>query len=189
MNLLKTTAAAAVAAVVMAGAASAATCSFGNVSYTVNQGSPDAVLDKFCASGNDTNTITDSYTLFSMAGWTLGDKTDDATAGDGNVSFALFELDDDNDDGVLNWELLNPFGYQYVALTLKQANSFAAFLLDTTKPLVGTWSTSGPGNSKDGLSHGSAYYNGEPNLVPLPAAGWLLLAGIGGLAALRRKKA
>ena len=29
--------------------------------------------------------------------------------------------------------------------------------------------------------------DGDPSVVPLPAAGWLLLAGLGGLAALRRR--
>jgi hypothetical protein len=29
---------------------------------------------------------------------------------------------------------------------------------------------------------------GEPPVIPLPAAGWLLLAGVGGLAAMRRRK-
>lgn len=29
---------------------------------------------------------------------------------------------------------------------------------------------------------------GDPGVVPLPAAGWMLIAGIGGLAAMRRRK-
>lgn len=36
---------------------------------------------------------------------------------------------------------------------------------------------------------GSGPGNPNPGIVPLPAAGWLMIAGIGGLAALRRKKA
>jgi hypothetical protein len=43
---------------------------------------------------------------------------------------------------------------------------------------------------KDSLSHITFYDTGEtpPPPIPLPAAGWLLLAGVGGLAAMRRKK-
>ncbi len=32
------------------------------------------------------------------------------------------------------------------------------------------------------------YYERPPNVIPLPAAGWLLIAGLGGLAAVGRKK-
>jgi hypothetical protein len=34
-----------------------------------------------------------------------------------------------------------------------------------------------------------SYEDAPPPVIPLPAAGWLLIAGLGGLAALRRKKA
>lgn len=36
---------------------------------------------------------------------------------------------------------------------------------------------------------GSGPGNPNPGVIPLPAAGWLMIGGIGGLAALRRKKA
>ena len=40
--------------------------------------------------------------------------------------------------------------------------------------------------TKNSISHVSFYDGME--VIPLPAAGWLLLAGVGGLAAMRRKK-
>jgi hypothetical protein len=49
----------------------------------------------------------------------------------------------------------------------------------------GTWSTV----SGSSLSHITFYdTDGPTSVIPLPAAGWLLLAGIGGLAAMRRRK-
>ena len=39
-----------------------------------------------------------------------------------------------------------------------------------------------------GLSHISFYDTGTTAPIPLPAAGWLMVAGLGGLAALRRRK-
>lgn len=48
---------------------------------------------------------------------------------------------------------------------------------------VGTLGQDGPGNESEKLI-------GQPSVspVPLPAAGWMLLAGVGGLAAMRRRK-
>ncbi|MEM8580967.1 MAG: VPLPA-CTERM sorting domain-containing protein [Pseudomonadota bacterium] len=39
-----------------------------------------------------------------------------------------------------------------------------------------------------GEARQNAYWKVEVSAVPLPAAGWLLLAGVGGLAAMKRKK-
>lgn len=87
--------------------------------------------------------------------------------------------------------MANPLGYEYVLVTLKQANGFAAFLLDTSEALAGTWLTAGPGKSVGGLSHASVYYAGDvapPPQVPLPASAALLGLGVGALALLRRRK-
>ena len=43
------------------------------------------------------------------------------------------------------------------------------------------------GNSAGGLSHKTTI-GGDLTPIPLPAAGWLLMAGVGGLAAMRRRK-
>ena len=168
---LKTLAAAAVL-VMAAGVASAATCVVAKpaVTYTVTQGLPDALnKGSFCQAGNDKNNL-DTFV------WTLGDSTDTIGA---NFTISLSGQ---------NWSILNPLGYRgsSVLLTFNHSKTFAGFLLDLTKPLTGIWNTTG---SVDDLSHASVWYRGSPPApIPLPAAGFLLLGALGGLAALRRRR-
>lgn len=91
-----------------------------------------------------------------------------------------------------------------VVITLKAGDSFGAFLL-TPFTTSGTWATTGTN-----LSNFSVFYRScatleearrlgcgthddggddTPSPVPLPAAGWLLLGGLGALAAMRRRRA
>jgi hypothetical protein len=75
--------------------------------------------------------------------------------------------------------------YANVVVLLKSANTFAAYLYESG--LEGTLNFF-TANDR-GLSNYVVAGRGTPNVVPLPAAGWLLLAGVGGLVAMRRKKA
>lgn len=172
------------------GGAQAATCTqLGNnpkqnVTYTLTQGSPDAVKAVSCYDGNDTNTIDAAFSFGGQTGWTLADKTDnDGEYVDGG--FATFSGSPD-----FSWSVLNPLGYEYVMVTLKQASSFAAFLLDPATALSGVWMTKGPGDDVGALSHASVYFAGDPAPapVPLPAGAALLPAGLAALAVLRRRR-
>ena len=191
MNKLTSFVATAVLATGFATGASAATCNAMSgphtVVYNLTQGNPDAVMAATCVSyANDSNTIDSSYDIFGMTGWTLAAKAGDESGGDGNVSFVAGPTN----FGSPNWSLSNPNNYSEIFITLKQANSFASFLLDTTMALSGLWSTSGPGNSLQGLSHASVYYRGTPpSVVPLPAGVVLMLTALGGLGLARRRKA
>ena len=179
-----------IAAAVLAlgcGAAQAATCTHvgkkpqQDVTYTLTQGSPDAVLASACYAGNDKKDTVASLVLGGVTGWELADKTDDGkdhTEG----GFSQF--------GAGTWSILNPLGYKSVLVVLKQSNSFAAFVLDTKAALSGTWATKGPGKSIGDLSHASIYFAGEPAPapVPLPAGAALLPVGLAALAVLRRRR-
>ena len=61
--------------------------------------------------------------------------------------------------------------------------AFAAFTVTTTGDALLSWAT---GKCMDGLTHVSIYL--KPAAVPVPAAGVLLLGGLGALAALMRGK-
>lgn len=65
------------------------------------------------------------------------------------------------------------------------ANYTTACIAGAMAVTAGSWTTP----KGDGLSH-VTFYNGEaPSPVPLPAAGWMLLASLGGLVAAKRRKA
>lgn len=171
------------------GVAQAATCtqvsgSKGkqSVTYTLMQGGNDAVKAVGCYSGNDTPIIDSSFALGGVSNWMLADKTDDKKPYlDGG--FESFSKAPD-----FIWSVLNPLGYAHVMVTLKQSSSFAAFVLDSSSALTGTWFTQGPAESAGKLSRASVYFSNDPAPVPLPAGAALLPAGLAALAFLRRRK-
>ena len=134
-----------------------------------------------CFSGNDTNTIDASFSMFGLTGWILSDKNDDMTSGDQTIVFTNAPV-----NGVQSgdWEINTLAGLSSIVITLKAGNGFGAFLLDLAglDPLSGMWSS-----GKD-LSHASIYYNGTPSPVPLPAGIWLFLTGVGSLGLIARRK-
>jgi len=93
-------------------------------------------------------------------------------------------------------------GFNTIMIALKGGPTFSVYLLGdaATAATSGDWNTqgllTGGGSAGPGLSNVTVWGTGEgdepprpPEYIPLPAAGWLLLGGIGGLVALRRKKA
>ena len=145
----------------------------------------DAV-DKMCYFGNDTPTVTSTFSMFGDTGWILSDKND-GPDGDGAIEYVTAPI---NGTKSGNWLLDTLAGASKVVLTLKAGNGWGAFLLDltTVNPLSGLWET-----NKD-LSHSSVYYQAgdtpPPSPIPLPAGFPLLLTALAalGLAGRRRKQ-
>ena len=85
-----------------------------------------------------------------------------------SVVFKVNDDDDGVDDNLTSIDVVAGMTY-----FIKKADWRAFFVADSTETI--TFSAS--------LSN-----YGKLNIVPLPAAGWMLLAGVGGLAAAKRRR-
>jgi hypothetical protein len=159
----------------------------GNKYISLTQGgafSGDAIAPTMCQSGNSTGGPTSPI---GMLGWTDGGEV----AGTGGGPSGDLGLSVNVSTGL--WSILSPSTYASIGVSIKQGNGFAFYILDLSKALSGYFYT---GNNASptghGLSHANAWYKGEtppPSEVPVPAAGLLLVGGLGALAAVRRRKA
>lgn len=80
-------------------------------------------------------------------------------------------------------------GPLYLALKSGEGNGdpdWAVFALNGET--AGTWKIVSPGPGSQALSHANLYGSYTVEQVPLPAAGLLLLGGLGGLAMVRRRR-
>ena len=83
----------------------------------------------------------------------------------------------------------NPTGDETLApsvIVLKTGDGFAAWNISGLTS--GDWDVTDPAWGSDKAISHISFYDTEIDPIPLPAAGWLLIAGVGGLAALRRRR-
>lgn len=173
----KSLAVAATVAVTMAGAAGAATVYSSTVAGNDPfpgplMGSPSLAKCDMEAEGNVDKLCDD---------W-----EDGASAGDYSTAFSLTYTSETAFDWVFTpgnviGELLYP-----TKIAVKAGPRYHIYdvALGDTSGSADIFADSGFGNA---ISHVSFYDTGL-GVIPLPAAGWMLLAGIGGMAALRRRK-
>ncbi len=82
----------------------------------------------------------------------------------------------------------NAFVSAALYIIMKVGNNPNYLMIRNDSGVSQTFSYAQASGSKGGLSHTFSLGTPPPSPVPLPAAGWLLLAGIAGMGAMRRRK-
>lgn len=141
-------------------------------------------------SGSDACSFNDSYVILKYDDFDDSDTAGSTVSNPGfmfDPDWITISFDDDYKNGTWSYDPLGlPVGI--TGAYFKGGNSY--FVYAFNMPYYGgdgmtfDWST---GNAN--LSN-AVFFNSTKDMqvIPLPAAGWLLLAGIGGLAAFRRRK-
>jgi hypothetical protein len=165
--------------------AEAASCSEGTQYYEVNTASSIT-----CHSGNlNESSPTLVYNLMTFTRG-IDDGGDSESGSPLSWGTGGDLMDNQGGSGLKSWSISLAVDWVgSVLMELKQSNTYA--LADVTNSCdfganlcSGTWST----GSENTLSHTRAYYKDGVSVVPLPAAGWMLIAGLGAMGAMRRRK-
>ena len=183
----------AVSAIVSAAGAQAATgvCTTGETqggkTSSVTSVLTNTSTDVYCGTNPDYSADPGGSIVEEFFGmdYTLSFKSDEAK-GDGVVTFSDPMTQEENAPGLGSWALNTFAAGTSVLIGIKQGTLYGAFLVSSTR---GDWYTKDGSTVTNKYSHVDIWYKtGDVPPVPLPAAGWMLLAGVAGMGAMRRRK-